>query len=60
MTFVLTFTFTALFTFRYYLLHTRLGLGQVPSPFPVERDGRRFYLGDFEAYLGVSAAVDET
>ena len=23
----------ALFTFRYYLLHTRVGLGQVPSPF---------------------------
>ncbi len=56
-TFGLTFTFTALFTFRYYLLHTRLGLGQVPSPYPVERDGRRFYLGDFEAHQGVSAAV---
>jgi hypothetical protein len=53
----LTLTFTALFTFRYYLLHTRVGLGQVPSPFPVERDGRRFYLGDYEAYLGVSAAA---
>jgi hypothetical protein len=57
--FGLTFTFTALFTFRYYLLHTRVGLGQVPSAFPVERDGRRFYLGDHKAYLGVQAAVKD-
>ena len=57
--FALTFTFTALFTFRYYLLHTRVGLGQVPSAFPVERDGRRFYLGDHRAYLGVQAAVKD-
>ncbi len=57
--FGLTITFTALFTFRYYLLHTRVGLGQVPSAFPVERDGRRFYLGDHAAYLGVQAAVKD-
>ncbi len=56
---LVTFTFTALFTFRYYLLHTRVGLGQVPSAFPVERDGRYFYLGDYEAYVAVQAAVDE-
>ena len=54
-----TFVFTSLFTFRYYLLHTRVGLGQVPQAFPVERDGRYFYLGDYRAYLGVQAAVDE-
>jgi hypothetical protein len=54
-----TFAVTALFTFRYYLLHTRIGLEQVPSPFKVERDGRYFYLGDREAYLAVQAAVDE-
>ena len=29
----------------------------MPSAFPVERDGRRFYLGDYGAYLAVSAAV---
>jgi len=56
---VATYTFTALFTFRYYLLHTRVGLGQVPSAFKVERDDRYFYLGDFRAFLAVSAAVDE-
>jgi len=54
-----TFTFTALFTFRYYLLHTRIGLGQVPSPFKVQRDDRYFYLGDVRAFEGVQAAVDE-
>ncbi|MBA3605617.1 MAG: hypothetical protein H0W46_06535, partial [Acidimicrobiia bacterium] len=54
-----TYTFTALFTFRYYLLHTRVGLGQVPSAFRVERDDRYFYLGDYRAFLAVSAAVDE-
>jgi hypothetical protein len=52
-----TYTFTALFTFRYYLLHTRAGLGQVPSAFPVERDGRRFYFGDFEAASALQAAM---
>ena len=51
--------FTALFTFRYYLLHTRVGLGQVPSAYKVERDGRYFYLGDYEAFVAVQAAVDE-
>jgi hypothetical protein len=38
-----------LFTFRSYLLHTRVGLGDVQAPFKVERDGRHFYLGDFFA-----------
>jgi hypothetical protein len=55
----LTFALTALFTFRYYLLHTRVGLGQVPSAFPVRRDDRYFYLGDYRAYLAMQAAVDE-
>jgi hypothetical protein len=56
---LVTFTFTALFTFRYYLLHTRVGLGQVPQAFRVQRDDRYFYLGDLRAFEGVQAAVDE-
>lgn len=56
---LITFAFTSLFTFRYYLLHTRVGLGQVPSAFKVEHAGRYFYLGDYEAYVAVQAAVDE-
>ena len=47
----LTFVVAPLFTFRYYLLHTRVSLGNVQTPFPVSRDGRRFYLGDFGPYL---------
>ena len=54
-----TFVFTSMFTFRYYLLHTRVGLGQVPQAFKVQRGDRYFYLGDFRAYQGVQAAVDE-
>ncbi len=54
-----TFAFTALFTFRYYLLHTRIGLEQVASPFKVQRGDRYFYLGDYEAFVAVQAAVDE-
>ncbi|MEO7371642.1 MAG: hypothetical protein ABIZ69_12300, partial [Ilumatobacteraceae bacterium] len=48
---VLTLVVAPLFTFRYYLLHTRVSIGNVQTPFPVSRDGRRFYLGDFGPYL---------
>ena len=57
--FVLTFTFTALFTFRYYLLHTRVGLGQVPSPIAVSRDDRTFYFGSARAAVALQQAVDD-
>ncbi|MFV0306250.1 MAG: hypothetical protein ACK5OX_00725 [Desertimonas sp.] len=55
----LTFVFTSLFTFRYWLLHVRVGLEQVNTPFLVRRDDRVFYLGDYRAHLAVQAAVDE-
>jgi hypothetical protein len=56
---VATLTFTALFTFRYYLLHTRAGLGQVPSAVPVSRDGRTFWFGSARAASGLQQAVDD-
>ena len=31
----------------------------MPSAYKVEHDGRYFYLGDYEAYVAVQAAVDE-
>jgi hypothetical protein len=34
------------YTYRHYLLHTRVSIGDVPLPFLVERDGRRFWFGD--------------
>ena len=58
----LTLVVAPLFTFRYYLLHTRVSAGNVQTPFPVSRHGRRFYLGDFGPYLasrGVIADLDK-
>lgn len=34
------------YTYRHYLLHTRVALGDLPAPFLVERDGRKFWFGD--------------
>ena len=34
------------YTYRHYLLHTRVSAGELPLPFLVERDGRRFWFGD--------------
>ena len=34
------------YTYRHYLLHTRVSVGELPLPFLVERDGRRFWFGD--------------
>ncbi len=35
------------YTYRHYLLHTRVSAGELPLPFLVERDDRRFWFGDF-------------
>jgi len=34
------------FTFRTYLLHSRVSAGDLPVPFVIEREGRRFWVGD--------------
>jgi hypothetical protein len=34
------------FTFRTYLLHSRVSAGDLPVPFEIEREGRRFWVGD--------------
>ncbi len=34
------------YTYRSYLLHTRVSVGNLPLPFLVERDGRRFWFSD--------------
>jgi hypothetical protein len=56
---VLTFTLTSLFTFRYYLLHTRVGLGFVREPFAVHRDERVFYFGAPNAALASQQVIDD-
>ena len=35
------------YTYRHYVLHTRVSAGDLPLPFLVERDDRRFWFGDF-------------
>jgi hypothetical protein len=35
------------YTYRHYLLHTRVSAGQLPVPFLVERNDHRFWFGDF-------------
>jgi len=35
------------YTYRHYVLHTRVSAGALPLPYLVERDGRRFWFGDF-------------
>jgi hypothetical protein len=34
------------YTYRHHLLHTRVAFGDLPPPFLVERDGRKFWVGD--------------
>jgi hypothetical protein len=55
----LTLIVAPLFTFRYYLLHSRVAVGNVQRPFPTERNGRRFYFGDFNAAQASQQAIDE-
>ena len=56
---VLTFTLTSLFTFRYWLLHTRVGLGRVHPTFEIGRDSRRFYFGAPRAALASQEVIDD-
>jgi hypothetical protein len=46
---------TPFYTYRNYVLHTRVAVGDLPLPFEIERDGRRFWVGD----PAVKSAIDE-
>ncbi len=43
---VLMLVIAPFYTYRHYVLHTRVSAGELPLPFLVERDGRRFWFGD--------------
>jgi hypothetical protein len=43
----LMFVVCPFFTYRHYVLHTRVAVGNLPTPFSTERDGRRFWWGEF-------------
>jgi hypothetical protein len=47
------------YTYRHHLLHTRVALGDLPVPFLVERDGRRFWFGDQAVAGALNAMIPE-
>lgn len=50
------------YTYRHHLLHTRVSAGDLPVPWLVERDGRRFWFGDFfvaKAFNEMIPVLDE-
>jgi hypothetical protein len=58
-TLALTYALTALFTFRYYVLHARVSFGAVRPPFEVSRDDRSFYFGAPRAALASQQVIDD-
>jgi len=47
------------FTYRYYLLQSRIAVGNKPGGFEVSRDDRRFYFGNQALQRSSQAAIDE-
>jgi hypothetical protein len=47
------------FTYRYYLLQSRISVGNKPGGFEVSRDDRRFYFGNKPLQRSSQAAIDE-
>ncbi len=53
------FVICPFFTYRYYLLQSRISVGNKPGGFEVERDGRRFYFGNAALQMASQAAIDD-
>lgn len=51
------FVIAPFYTYRHYVLHTRVAVGDLPTPFVVERDERRFWFGDFFVAQAASEMV---
>ena len=47
------------YTYRYYLLHTRVSVGDLPLPFLVERDDRKFWFGNPEVANALVAMIPD-
>ena len=47
------------YTYRHHLLHTRVSLGDLPPPFLVERNGKRFWFGDRAVADALNAVIPE-
>ena len=47
------------FTFRMWLLHTRVSLGEKRVPFNIHRGDREFWLGDYQASIAAQQVIDD-
>ncbi|WP_040492991.1 hypothetical protein [Ilumatobacter nonamiensis] len=47
------------YTYRYYLLHTRVAVGDLPLPFLVERDDRKFWFGNPEVANALNEMIPD-
>ncbi len=47
------------YTYRYYLLHTRVAVGDLPLPFLVEREDRKFWFGNPEVANTLIAMIPD-
>jgi hypothetical membrane protein len=56
---VLMFVVAPFYTYRPYVLHTRVAVGALPDPYRVERNGREFYFGAPDAASTLQAAMDD-
>lgn len=56
---VLMLVVSPFYTYRYYLLHTRVAVGDLPLPFLVERDDRRFWFGNPEVANALIAMIPD-
>ncbi|MFN3254240.1 MAG: hypothetical protein ACE37B_00960 [Ilumatobacter sp.] len=50
---------TPFYTFRYYALHTRVAIGDLPLPFLVERGDKRFWFGNPEVANSLIALIPD-
>ena len=53
------FVVAPFYTYRSYLLHSRISVGNKPGGFEVSRDGRSFYFGNVFLQRASQAAIDE-
>lgn len=53
------FVVNPFFTYRYYLLQTRVAVGNKPGGFEVARDHRRFFFGNQALQSASQAAIDD-
>jgi hypothetical protein len=57
--FAVMFVVCPFFTFRYYLLQSRIAVGNKPGGFEVSRGGRDFYFGNAALQHASQAAIDQ-